>query len=76
MAGYFTYYINVWTDSLQQLHGSGTFKTKQVARTTAVQQLYDNQLPFNRAEINIMHYNARDYNDRNEPPIIIKPKEE
>lgn len=74
MAGYFTYYIDVWGEHLKQLFGTGTFKTKQAARSAAEQQLEDSRLPYQRAEIFIMHYTAGDYNDRNEPMITIKPK--
>lgn len=74
MAGYFTYYINVWDKHLKQLFGIGTYKTKQAAKAAAVHQLEDSRLTYDHAEINIMHYNARDYNDRNEPTITIKPK--
>lgn len=74
MAGYFTYYIDVWNEHLQQLHCTGTFKTKQAARSAAVEQLEQSRLPYKRADVNIMHYNGADYNDRNEPPITIRPK--
>ena len=77
MAGYFTYYINVYDEQqhLKQLFSSGTHKTKQAARSAAVHHLEDSHLPYRHADINIMHYNARDYNDRNEPTITIKKKE-
>ena len=75
MAGYFTYYINVFVEehSMKQLHGIGTFKTKQAARSAAVHHLEDSGLSYVRAEIDIMHYTASDYNDRNEPSSTIKP---
>ena len=77
MAGYFTYHINVYIEehNLKQLFGSGEFKVKQSARQAAIKKLEDSGLSYVRAEIHIMHYNASDYNDRNEPTIFIKPKE-
>lgn len=73
MAGYFTYYINVYDEQqhMKQLFGHGIHKTKKEARTAAEHQLDDSKTPYQRAEINIMHYTAGDYNDRNEPMITI-----
>lgn len=74
MAGYFTYYINVYDEQqhLKQMFGSDTYKTKQAARSAAVRQLEDSNSKYLHAHINIMHYNGADYNDRNEPEITIK----
>lgn len=76
MAGYFTYYINVYDEQqhLKQLFGIGTYKTKQAARSAAVHHLEDSNMTYRHAHINIMHYTAGDYNDRNEPEITIKGK--
>ena len=59
MAGYFTYYIDVWDEHLQQLHSTGTFKTKQAARSAAVEQLEQSRLPYKWADVNIMHSTER-----------------
>lgn len=75
MPGYYTYYIDVWDEHLKQLHSHGEFKTQQAARQAAVAQLEDSGLPYKRADVNIMHYNGADYNDRNCPTFTVKPKQ-
>lgn len=73
MAGYYTYYIDVWGEHLQQLHCHGEYKTQQAAREAAARQLEDSGLTYKRADVNVMHYNGADYNDRNCPTMTIKP---
>ena len=74
MAGYFKYYINVYDQYLTQLHGIGEFKTVKETKSAAVHHLEDSRLPYHEAVIHVMHYNARDYNDKNGPEIHLKWK--
>lgn len=77
MAGYYVFHIDVWREpngGMKQLFSRMEYKTQSLA-SKAAKELLTNEYGdnYDHAEIHVMHYTSKDYNDKNSV-IYIKPK--